>query len=113
MILIVGHMHQEVAQASFNVFLIWCNDVLFFFFSSRRRHTRLQGDWSSDVCSSDLPTYGEMCELYVIAAVVVGGTSLQGGQGTIVGTLIGAFIIAVIHNGLNLTGVGRDRKSVV
>src|SRR5256885_1403023 len=29
--------------------------LLFFFFSSRRRHTRLQGDWSSDVCSSDLP----------------------------------------------------------
>src|SRR2546426_4099307 len=29
--------------------------VCFFFFSSRRRHTRLQGDWSSDVCSSDLP----------------------------------------------------------
>src|SRR2546426_1887828 len=33
-----------------------CNTrpVIFFFFSSRRRHTRLQGDWSSDVCSSDL-----------------------------------------------------------
>src|SRR5256885_12944064 len=31
---------------------MWCR--LFFFFSSRRRHTRLQGDWSSDVCSSDL-----------------------------------------------------------
>src|SRR5256885_7151655 len=30
----------------------WC--TVFFFFSSRRRHTRLQGDWSSDVCSSDL-----------------------------------------------------------
>src|SRR6266446_9615570 len=30
-------------------------ETLFFFFSSRRRHTRLQGDWSSDVCSSDLP----------------------------------------------------------
>src|SRR5688500_19894859 len=30
--------------------------VYFFFFSSRRRHTRLQGDWSSDVCSSDLRT---------------------------------------------------------
>src|SRR5256885_10292090 len=29
--------------------------IHFFFFSSRRRHTRLQGDWSSDVCSSDLP----------------------------------------------------------
>src|SRR5256885_10361593 len=35
---------MEVAQMSY----------LFFFFSSRRRHTRLQGDWSSDVCSSDL-----------------------------------------------------------
>src|SRR2546426_8172014 len=31
---------------------------LFFFFSSRRRHTRLQGDWSSDVCSSDLVYFG-------------------------------------------------------
>src|SRR5256885_10108405 len=31
-----------------------CDYVCFFFFSSRRRHTRLQGDWSSDVCSSDL-----------------------------------------------------------
>src|SRR3989454_8473176 len=31
-----------------------CALSLFFFFSSRRRHTRLQGDWSSDVCSSDL-----------------------------------------------------------
>src|SRR2546426_7441758 len=31
-------------------------DCVFFFFSSRRRHTRLQGDWSSDVCSSDLIT---------------------------------------------------------
>src|SRR2546426_2592635 len=32
--------------------------MTFFFFSSRRRHTRLQGDWSSDVCSSDLPDSG-------------------------------------------------------
>src|SRR5256885_12803030 len=37
----------------------WC--WLFFFFSSRRRHTRLQGDWSSDVCSSDLSLrYGQL-----------------------------------------------------
>ena len=33
-----------------------CQDKKIFFFSSRRRHTRLQGDWSSDVCSSDLVT---------------------------------------------------------
>src|SRR2546426_5372054 len=36
--------------------------LFFFFFSSRRRHTRLQGDWSSDVCSSDLyPVRGGVC----------------------------------------------------
>src|SRR5256885_7475435 len=34
--------------------------ISFFFFSSRRRHTRLQGDWSSDVCSSDLVDGGEL-----------------------------------------------------
>src|SRR5256885_8906395 len=39
-----------------NIFYVLCaSDIfVFFFFSSRRRHTRLQGDWSSDVCSSDL-----------------------------------------------------------
>src|SRR2546426_8211301 len=36
------------------ILLYHTNASLFFFFSSRRRHTRLQGDWSSDVCSSDL-----------------------------------------------------------
>ncbi len=54
---------------------------------------------------SGAPTYGRMYELVVIAAVVVGGTSLAGGKGKIFGTLVGAFIIAVIQNGMNLTGV--------
>ena len=52
------------------------------------------------------PNMGTMYELYVIAAVVVGGTSLAGGTGRILGTLIGAFIIAVIQNGMNLLGIG-------
>ena len=51
------------------------------------------------------PTYGQAYELYVIASVVVGGASLAGGEGFIFGTLIGAFIIAVIRNGMNLTNV--------
>src|SRR5256885_12225037 len=38
------------------IVMIIC-EYCFFFFSSRRRHTRLQGDWSSDVCSSDLPLH--------------------------------------------------------
>src|SRR5207245_7521761 len=37
--------------------------LLFFFFSSRRRHTRCYRDWSSDVCSSDLPVFAAVCTL--------------------------------------------------
>ncbi len=59
------------------------------------------------------PTYGTMYELYVIAAVVVGGTSLSGGEGRILGTLIGAFIIAVIRNGMNLINVEPYTQKVV
>ena len=50
---------------------------------------------------------------HVIAAVVVGGTSLSGGKGKVFGTLIGAFIIAVIQNGMNLTGVQSYTQKVV
>lgn len=62
---------------------------------------------------SGAPTYGVMYELYVIAAVVVGGTSLSGGEGRVLGTLIGAFIIAVIQNGMNLTNVESYTQKVV
>jgi ABC-type sugar transport system substrate-binding protein len=56
---------------------------------------------------------GVMYELYVIAAVVVGGTSLSGGSGRILGTLIGAFIISVIQNGMNLLGMESYTQQVV
>ena len=58
-------------------------------------------------------TYGEMAELEVIAAVVVGGTSLMGGRGRIFGTLIGAFTIAVINNGMNLLEVESSNQKIV
>ena len=59
------------------------------------------------------PNMGMMYELYVIAAVVVGGTSLAGGSGRILGTLIGAFIISVIQNGMNLLGMESYTQQVV
>ena len=59
------------------------------------------------------PKYGDMYELQVIAAVVVGGTSLMGGEGRMLGTLIGAFIIAVISNGMNLMSVEASNQKVV
>jgi ribose/xylose/arabinose/galactoside ABC-type transport system permease subunit len=59
---------------------------------------------SSRVGSGD-PNIGVGFELQVIAAVIIGGTSLSGGEGRIMGTLIGAVIIGVLSNGLNLAGV--------
>jgi ribose transport system permease protein len=46
-------------------------------------------------------------ELDAIAAAVIGGTSLMGGEGTILGTIIGAFIMAILKNGLNLMNVSQ------
>lgn len=59
------------------------------------------------------PKFGDMYELEVIAAAVVGGTSLAGGEGRIFGTLIGAFIIAVIRNGMNLMSVSSFDQKIV
>jgi len=55
--------------------------------------------------SSAQPASGEMFELDAIAAVVLGGTSLSGGRGVVWGTLIGALIIGILNNSLNLLGV--------
>ncbi len=67
---------------------------------------------ASQFASGD-PNYGVMYELRVIAAVVVGGTSLLGGEGRVLGTLVGALIIAVINNGMNLTGVESFNQDIV
>ena len=67
---------------------------------------------SSRLATGD-PKLGYMYELEVIAAVVVGGTSLMGGEGRILGTLIGAFIIAVIKNGMNLLNVGAYEQDII
>jgi ribose/xylose/arabinose/galactoside ABC-type transport system permease subunit len=56
--------------------------------------------------SSASPTVGTGFELNVIAAVVLGGTSLSGGRGTLFGSLCGALFFAVLNNGMNLWGVG-------
>jgi ribose transport system permease protein len=63
--------------------------------------------------SSAQPVGGQGLELEAIAAVVIGGTSLQGGRGSIVGTMIGALIVAVLTNGLRVTEVPQEWQSVV
>jgi len=63
--------------------------------------------------NSGQPNAGVAYELDVIAAVVVGGTSLAGGTGSIVGTFIGAMLIAVLRNGLNLLNVNSYVQQVI
>lgn len=63
--------------------------------------------------SSAQPTAGTGYELDAIAAVVLGGTSLAGGKGRIMGTLIGALILGFLNNGLNLLGVSSYYQMIV
>ena len=63
--------------------------------------------------NSAQPALGLGYELEAIAAVVIGGTSLSGGRGTILGTLIGALIMAVLINGLRILSVAQEWQTVV
>ena len=73
----------------------------------------LGGVITASQLKSGEPNYGDMAELEVIAAVVVGGTSLSGGEGKVLGTLIGALVMAVIRNGMNLMNIEPNVQRVV
>jgi ribose transport system permease protein len=63
--------------------------------------------------NSAQPALGMGYELEAIAAVVIGGTSLSGGKGTILGTVIGALIMSVLTNGLRILSVPQEWQTVV
>ncbi|WP_096634944.1 ABC transporter permease subunit [Clostridium cochlearium] len=73
----------------------------------------LSGVITTSRVGSASPNAGLGFELDAIAAVVLGGTSLAGGEGTVVVTIIGAMIIGVLNNGLNLAGVSAYYQSIV
>lgn len=75
--------------------------------------TGLAGSIESARLVTGQPTAGEGYELRVIAAVVIGGGSLAGGQGTVIGTIIGALIMGVLANGANLLGISSFAQQVV
>ena len=91
---------------------IWLMAIVFLLAWYLLNHTRLGryiyalgGNESATRLSSAQPTAGMGYELDAIAAVVLGGTSLMGGKGRIMGTLIGALIIGFLNNALNLLDV--------
>ncbi len=75
--------------------------------------TGLAGAIESARLVTGQPTAGEGYELRVIAAVVIGGGSLSGGQGTILGTIIGALIMGVLSNGANLLGISPFAQQII
>ena len=83
------------------------NRIKFFVYAFCGALTGIAGVILASRLNSGQPTVGVGYELEAIAAVVIGGTSLMGGVGTIGGTIIGAFIMSVLKNGLNLMGVSQ------
>jgi ribose transport system permease protein len=63
--------------------------------------------------NSAQPALGQGYELDAIAAAVIGGTSLSGGEGSILGTIIGAFIISTLTNGLRILSVPQEWQIVI
>src|SRR3989454_2809563 len=89
---------------------------LFFFFSSRRRHTRLQGDWSSDVCSSDLEGV-----IALVVRPVLADAGFEVADADVLINPTGRFVVGGPQGDAGLTGrkiivdtyggMARDRKS--
>jgi putative multiple sugar transport system permease protein len=63
--------------------------------------------------NSSTPNAGDGMELDVIAAVFIGGASASGGIGTVIGAVVGAFLVGVLNNGMSIMGVGIDWQKVV
>jgi ribose transport system permease protein len=89
------------------------NRVLMFAYICSGLLAGLGGIVMASKLKSGSPNFADMMELYVIAAVVVGGTTLSGGEGRVFGTLIGALIIAVIENGMNLIKMRGETQRIV
>src|SRR5256885_5117685 len=89
-------------------------DVVFlFFFSSRRRHTRLQGDWSSDVCSSDLFDAFDALAIAYVLPVLIGMWKLAPGQiGLLIAAGFAGQLIGAIFFGWLAERIGRIPAAV-
>jgi putative multiple sugar transport system permease protein len=87
--------------------------LLFFTFVNMGVLAALAGIIVAARLNSSTPNAGDGMELDVIAACFIGGASASGGIGTVIGALVGAFLIGVLNNGMSILGVGIDWQKVV
>ncbi|MFI5387942.1 MAG: ATPase, partial [Fimbriimonadales bacterium] len=73
----------------------------------------LTGFMQTSYAGASTSSVGDLMELDAIAACVIGGTSLKGGRGTVVGTLMGAALMSILLNGMTLLAVNPEIKFVV
>ena len=87
--------------------------ITFFVFGSMSMLAALSGVLFTARLQSASPTAGELFELDAIAAAYVGGVSAAGGVGKVTGSIIGAFVMAALPNGMNLMGIGSSYQFIV
>ena len=87
--------------------------LLFYTFANMGILAALAGLIVAARLNSATPNAGDGMELDVIAACYIGGASASGGIGTVIGALVGAFLIGVLNNGMSIMGVGIDWQKVV
>ncbi len=104
----IGSNMEATALSGINV-----KKWLILIYAAAGLFTGLGGVMIAARLGSAQPATGAGYELQAIAAVVIGGTSLAGGKGSIVGTVIGALIIATINNGLQIISVPQEWQNVI
>ncbi len=87
--------------------------LLFLTFVNMGALAALAGMVVASRLNSSTPNAGEGFELDVIAACFIGGASASGGIGTVIGAVVGAFLVGVLNNGMSILGVGIDWQKVV
>ena len=87
--------------------------LVFFTFINMGMLSALAGLVFAARLNTATPKAGLGFELDVIAAVFIGGASMSGGIGTVVGAVVGAFIMGVMNNGMSILGIGIDWQQVI
>ena len=104
----VGGNKQAAEYSGINV-----KKVTFFVFVYSALLASLAGILTVGRTFTAMMTLGDGAEMDAISAVVLGGTSMNGGRGTIAGTVIGAIVIGVLKNGMNLLGIDSSWQYIV